>query len=100
MTAAEDREKRFAVDALVYRLRNRGEADDEPLAAEFIAALWGRGWRPIDALGPAARRTGPATGPNEAYREARALVDERAAVAASARKSQDGGGGGGERDGP
>lgn len=88
MTAFEDREKRFAVDALVFRLRNRGDADDEPLAAEFIAALWGRGWRPVEVLSPAVRRTGPATGPNEAYREARALVDERAAVAASTRKGQ------------
>jgi hypothetical protein len=42
----QDREKRRAIDALVHRLRNKGDADDEPFAAEFIAALWGQGWRP------------------------------------------------------
>jgi hypothetical protein len=47
VTAAEDREKRAAIDALVHRLRSRGDADDEPFAAEFITALWGRGWRPV-----------------------------------------------------
>lgn len=44
-----DAETRAAVDALVHRLRNRGDADDEPFAAEFIAALKGRGWRPTNA---------------------------------------------------
>lgn len=45
-----DRETRLAVEALVYRLRNRGDADDEPFAAEFIAALKARGWRPTAAV--------------------------------------------------
>ena len=44
-----DQETQYAVDALVYRLRNRGGADDEPFAAEFIAALKLRGWRPTAA---------------------------------------------------
>jgi hypothetical protein len=81
VTAAEDRETRAAVRALVWRLQHRDGADDESFAAEFIAALKARGWRPIPALGPAVRRTGPATGPNEAYREARALVDAKAETA-------------------
>ena len=42
-------ETRAAIDALVHRLKNRGDADDEPFAAEFIAALKGRGWRPTNA---------------------------------------------------
>jgi hypothetical protein len=47
-------ETRAAAAALVYRLRNRGEADDEPFAQEFIAALKARGWRPVLALPPSA----------------------------------------------
>lgn len=42
-----DTETRAAIDALVFRLRNRGDADDEPFAQEFIAALKARGWRPV-----------------------------------------------------
>jgi hypothetical protein len=41
-----DKETRAAIDALVWRLNNRGDADAEPFAAEFIAALKARGWRP------------------------------------------------------
>ncbi len=60
MTAFEDGEKRRAVNSLARRLRERAAAiasgadaaDDEPFAAEFIAALWGQGWRPIPALRP------------------------------------------------
>lgn len=44
-----DAETRAAIDALVFRLKNRGDSDDEPFAAEFIAALRGRGWRPTEA---------------------------------------------------
>jgi len=52
-----DSETRAAIDALVFRLKNRGDADDEPFAAEFIAALRGRGWRPTEARpGPDWRR--------------------------------------------
>ena len=50
MTTTHDEESRAAIDALVYRLRNRDdETDDEVFAAEFIAALRGRGWRPTEA---------------------------------------------------
>jgi hypothetical protein len=42
-------ETKAAIDALVYRLRNRGDADDEPFAQEFVAALKARGWRPTPA---------------------------------------------------
>jgi hypothetical protein len=45
-----DNETRAAVEALVYRLRNRGDADDEPFAQEFITALKARGWRPVLAV--------------------------------------------------
>jgi hypothetical protein len=62
MTAAREpgNETAAAVEALVYRLRNRGDGegqfatDDEFFAAEFIAAIRGRGWRPVLALVPAA----------------------------------------------
>jgi hypothetical protein len=45
-----DDETRAAVAALVFRLRNKGDADDEVFAAEFIAALKARGWRPVLAV--------------------------------------------------
>ena len=44
-----DREIQAAIDALVYRLANRAEADDEPFAMEFVQAMIGRGWRPTEA---------------------------------------------------
>jgi hypothetical protein len=72
MTAFEDRQKRRAVDSLVRRLREREAAvasgadapDDEPFAAEYIAALWGQGWRPVEVLRPHDWRQGgdPGTG--------------------------------------
>jgi hypothetical protein len=49
-----DNETRAAIDALVYRLRNRGDADDEPFAQEYLAALKARGWRPVLAVPPGA----------------------------------------------
>jgi hypothetical protein len=60
VSAFEDREKRRAVASLTRRLRDRAAAvasgadvpDDEPFAAEYIAALWGQGWRPLPALAP------------------------------------------------
>ena len=60
MTAFEDGEKRRAVNSLARRLRERAAAvaagvdvaDDEPFAAEYVAALWGQGWRPLPALRP------------------------------------------------
>ena len=49
-----DRATRDAVDALVSRLRNRGDADDEPFAMEYLAFLKGLGWRPLLVLPAAA----------------------------------------------
>lgn len=81
MTAFEDREKRAAVSALVRRLENRGDADDEPFAAEFITALWGRGWRPLEVLRPHDWRNPPAdpgTGEGkEAFERARSAMKAR-----------------------
>jgi hypothetical protein len=59
-----DRETREAIDALVKRLRSKGEADDEPFAAEYIAFLKGLGWRPVLALPSSAdwRRRGTGGG--------------------------------------
>lgn len=50
-----DTETRAAVAALVYRLRNPGDADPlgadaEPFAQEYLAALKARGWRPVLAV--------------------------------------------------
>lgn len=50
-----DTETRAAVAALVFRLRNPGDADPlgadaEPFAEEYLAALKARGWRPVLAV--------------------------------------------------
>lgn len=50
-----DTETRAAVAALVYRLRNPGDADPlgadaEPFAQEYLATLKARGWRPVLAV--------------------------------------------------
>ena len=84
-----DREIQAAIDALVHRLKNRDEADDEPFAMEFVQAMIGRGWRPTEA-----RRSTPwtaatiadATGPTDEWRRLRA---ERAALEAQ-RAREDG----------
>jgi hypothetical protein len=53
MTARED-----AARALVHRLKNRGDGDnqyaldDDVFAGEYITALLGNGWRPVEALAP------------------------------------------------
>lgn len=45
-----DDESQAAIDALVWRLRNRDpESDDEGFATEYVAALRVRGWRPTEA---------------------------------------------------
>ena len=91
-----DREVQAAIDALVYRLANREEADDEPFAMEFVQAMLGRGWRPTEA-----RRSKPwtkaedgdspqpqASKPGGAeYLEHRRLIDELAARAAEQRRT-------------
>ena len=43
----QDKETRDAADALVQRLRDRGEASDEWLAAEYLAWLKMRGHPPL-----------------------------------------------------
>lgn len=56
--SAPDSATRDAVAALVHRLKNRGEGenqyatDPDVFAAEYIASLRGRGWRPVLALVP------------------------------------------------
>ena len=47
-----DRESKAAVDALVYRLKNRTDEDDEPFALEYVMAMRSRGWRPTEARTP------------------------------------------------
>jgi hypothetical protein len=58
--AFTEAETQAAIAALVFRLQNRGEADDEGLATEFIAALKIRGWRPTLAAAPPKWRDYPA----------------------------------------
>lgn len=66
MTADLDHATSDAVEALVYRLRNRGDdegqyaTDPEVFAREFMAAMRGRGWRPVEALAPWESRGGSA----------------------------------------
>jgi hypothetical protein len=50
----QDRATRDAEAALVQRLRDRGEASDEWLAAEYLAWLKATGWRPFMVVPPAA----------------------------------------------
>ena len=47
-----DRETQAAIEALVYRLKNRTDEDDEPFAQEYVTALRARGWRPTEARMP------------------------------------------------
>lgn len=50
-----DQEIADLAEALVYRLRNRGDGpgqyatDDELFAREYAAVITGRGWRPTEA---------------------------------------------------
>jgi hypothetical protein len=74
-----DRETKAAVDALVHRLRNRGDSDDEWFAQEFIAALKLRGWRMTPATPSPAwdRKFGGGANPGDEYRAARAVIDAK-----------------------
>ena len=90
-----DAETKAAIDALVYRLKNREETDDEPFAMEFVQAMIGRGWRPTEA-----RRSRPWTTAKDGdspqpqpdrpggveYLEFRRNLDELAARAAERRR--------------
>jgi hypothetical protein len=66
MTSRE-RETQAAVAALKHRLQNRGDSDgqfatdDEMFAREYVTALVGFGWRPVEALRDA-RKDPPGTG--------------------------------------
>ena len=78
-----DRETQAVIDALVYRLRNRGDTDDEPLAMEFVQALLGRGWRPTEARRmPAFPRSHGGGGPSDATRAELEAARQRMAEAA------------------
>jgi hypothetical protein len=80
-----DRESIAAVDALVYRLKNREPGtDDEPFAQEFITALRGRGWRPTEARTPWDFRQLPAGDGPRASEETRRQLEEARSVAAAA----------------
>jgi hypothetical protein len=79
MTEHLDQETAALAEALVYRLRNRGDGegqyatDDELFAREFTAAALGRGWRPTEA-----RRVGwrdLATGSGEPPEDVRRELD-------------------------
>jgi hypothetical protein len=77
-----DRESTAAVDALVYRLRNRGDGegqfatDDEPFAQEYVIALRARGWRPTEARAPWDYRQMPHGDGLPTSREAQQQVEE------------------------
>ena len=53
-----DRETTAAIDALGYRLKNRGDGDgqyatdDQMFAQEYVLAMRLRGWRPTEAVAP------------------------------------------------
>ena len=91
-----DREIQAAIDALVHRLKNRDDTDDEPLAMEFVQAMIGRGWRPTKARRSKPWTTDKAEGDSSQpqpdrpggaeYLEHRRLVDEMAARAAAQRR--------------
>ena len=44
-----DRATQDAINALIHRLKNRTDEDDEPFAQEFVMAMRHRGWRPTEA---------------------------------------------------
>jgi hypothetical protein len=77
-----DRESAHAVDALVFRLRNRGDGDrqfaidDELFAREYVTAMRGRGWRPTEARTPWDYRALPHAGGHPESEEALALVEQ------------------------
>jgi len=91
-----DTETQAAIEALVHRLKNREDTDDEPFAMEFVQAMIGRGWRPTEARKskPWSRGTdgdSPQPQPDRPggaeYLEHRRLVDELAAQAAQRRRA-------------
>lgn len=79
-----EREASYAAELLVRSYREKGDADDEPWAAAFIALLRARGWRPTLArAGPDWRRAGGGEpGRMSAADRARVLGDAAAAAEA------------------
>ena len=71
-----DRETQAAIEALVYRLKNRADEDDEPFAQEYVTALRARGWRPTEARSPWDYRQLPHAGGHPESEEAVALVEQ------------------------
>lgn len=82
MTAFEDQDTRAAIEAVTRCLQNRGEADDEPLAAEIVAVLRGRGWRVMEGLRPADGWRLKAT-PREPGEGAKGAIEAAKALAAA-----------------
>jgi hypothetical protein len=74
-----DHETQAAIEALVYRLRNRTDEDDEPFAQEYVLAMRLRGWRPTEArVVPGWRHpAAPRTEPTEEWRQARAELEQK-----------------------
>jgi len=79
-----DRETRDAVDALVSRLRDRGEASDEWLAAEYVAWLKMRGWSPPPAAANWRRASGNSSLPDAGRPGGADYLAKKAAMAARA----------------
>jgi hypothetical protein len=82
-----DTDTAAAVRSLTHRISERDEAmrngadyaDAEPFAAEFMAALHGRGWRPTEArlipIGHPGRPGSGAEPPHEQLADVRAQLD-------------------------
>ena len=85
-----DREIQAAIDALVYRLQNRAEADDEPFAMEFVQAMIGRGWRPTSAKTTTPPLHAPPVADKRSRDEELAVVRAVLTARAAARERQDG----------
>jgi hypothetical protein len=85
---SRERETAAAVAALRHRLQNRGDGegqfatDDEMFALEYVTALVGFGWRPVEALRePRSQPVGEGQAVSE---ETRHMLEEARRVAAEA----------------
>lgn len=80
-----------AQQALVHRLSTWDGHDPETLAAEYVTALMGDGWRPTEARpGQRPTRAG-GDNPTDEYRQARAETERRIRDAQARRKEQEAG---------
>lgn len=69
-----EQDRADAIDALYHRLKELPEdGDKRALAAEFVQALIGQGWRRTEAR-PAPKPTGPAAPPPPEFREQLAVL--------------------------